>query len=388
MKKIQILVLVAFTTVVLTGCKTSHINRGADSTYAVSAQYGSLNGGWERASQEAMQKANSFCEKKGRKFVFVNEKRDGIVDWSSQASIISFRCKDIDATLASNVPDKTIKIQDKDGDNFPSEALNDERYKLDVNKIIPPKKDNDAVAIIIGIQNYKRLGKADFSNKDAQKFYEYAYRALGIPKDRIKILTDADADQAAFLKSFRNWLPLYVRKNKTEVFVFYSGHGLPSPDGKSLYFLPYGVDQDLLDETAIDQRKVVAAIQATQPKSITMFIDSCYSGLSKTGDILLSGSKPVTLKNSDIDYPTGFTVMTASSPDQISSSSTELQHGIFSFYLMKGMEGDADLNNDKKITVGEMQKFLLDNVQLKAMSINRKQIPQVVGDTDRVLVGR
>jgi hypothetical protein len=55
---------------------------------------------------------------------------------------------------------------------------------------------------------------------------------------------------------------------------------------------------------------------------------------------------------------------------------------------MKGMEGDADLNNDKKITVGEMQKFLLDNVQLKAMSINRKQIPQVVGDTDRVLVGR
>lgn len=388
MKKIQILVLVAFTTVVLTGCKTSDINRGADSTYAVSAQYGSLNGGWERASQEAMQKANSFCEKKGRKFVFVNEKRDGIVDWSSQASIISFRCKDIDTTLANNAPDKTIKIQDKDGDNFPSEALNDERYKLDVNKIIPSKKDNDAVAIIIGIQNYKRLGKADFANKDAQKFYEYAYRALGIPKDRIKILTDADADQAAFLKSFRNWLPLYVRKNKTEVFVFYSGHGLPSPDGKSLYFLPYGVDQDLLDETAIDQRKIVAAIQATQPKSVTMFIDSCYSGLSKTGDILLSGSKPVTLKNSDIDYPTGFTVMTASSPDQISSSSTELQHGIFSFYLMKGMEGDADLNNDKEITVGEMKKFLLDNVQLKAMSINRKQIPQVVGDTDRVLVGR
>ena len=388
MKKIQIFFLVAFTIVVLTGCKTSDINRGANSTYAVSAQYGSLNGGWERASQEAIQKANSFCEKKGRKFVFVNEKRDGIVDWSSQASIISFRCEDIDTTLTSTVPNETINIKDKDGDRFTSKALNDERYKLDVKKIIPPKKDIDAVAIIIGIQNYKRLGKADYANKDAQKFYEYAYRALGIPKDRIRILTDADADQAAFLKSFRNWLPLNVKKNKTEVFVFYSGHGLPSPDGKSLYFLPYGVDQDLLDETAIDQRKIVAAIQATQPKSVTMFIDSCYSGLSKTGDILLSGSKPVTLKNSDIDYPIEFTVMTASSPDQISSASTELQHGIFSFYLMKGMEGDADFNNDKKITVGEMQKFLLDNVQLQSMSLKRKQTPQVVGDRDRVLVGR
>lgn len=388
MKKIQILVLVALNAVVLTGCKISDISRGVDSTYAVSAQYGSLNGGWERASQEAMQKATSFCEKKGRKLVFVNEKRDGIVGWSSQTSIISFRCEGIDTTLASNASNKTINIKDKEGDIFPRKLLNDERYKLDVKKITRPKTDNDAVAIIIGIQNYKRLGKADFANKDAQKFYEYAYRALGIPKDRIKILTDADADQAAFLKSFRNWLPLYVKKNKTEVFVFYSGHGLPSPDGKSLYFLPYGVDQDLLDETAIDQRKIVAAIQATQPKSVTMFIDSCYSGLSKTGDILLSGSKPVTLKNSDMDYPTGFTVMTASAPDQISSSSTELQHGIFSFYLMKGMEGDADLDDDKKITVGEMQKFLLDNIQLRAMSLNRKQTPQVVGDTDRVLVGR
>jgi hypothetical protein len=388
MKKNKILVLVAFTIVVLAGCKTSDINRGADPTYAVSAQYGSLNGGWERASQEAMQKANSFCDKKGRKFVFVNEKRDGIVDWSSQASIISFRCKDIDTASANNITKENINTDDKDADWFTSKAFNNERYQLDVNKINFPKKEHDSVAIIIGIQNYKRLGKAEYANKDAQKFYEYAHRALGIPKDRIKILTDADADQAAFLKSFRNWLPLYVKKNKTEVFVFYSGHGLPSPDGKSLYFLPYGVDQDLLDETAIDQRKIVAAIQATQPKSVTMFVDSCYSGLSKTGDILLSGSKPVTLKNSDMDYPTGFTVMTASSPDQISSSSTELQHGIFSFYLMKGMEGDADFNNDKKITVGEMQKFLLDNVQLQAMSLNRKQIPQVVGDTDRVLVGR
>ncbi len=388
MKKTQIGFLVAFNIVVLMGCKTLDISKGANSTYAVSAQYGSLNGGWERASQEAMQKASSFCEKKGRKLFFINEKRDGIVGWSSQASIISFRCEDIDSTSASNVPDETLITKDKDGDNFPRKSSNVERYQLDVNKIIPLRKDNDAVAIIIGIQNYKHLGKADFANRDAHKFYEYAYRALGIPKDRIKTLTDADADQAAVLKSFRNWLPLYVNKNKTEVFVFYSGHGLPSPDGKSLYFLPYGVDQDLLDETAIDQRKIFSAIQATQPKSVTMFIDSCYSGLSKTGGILLAGARPVTLKTSDIEYPAEFTVMTASSADQISSSSTELQHGIFSFYLMKGMEGNADFDRDGKITIGEMQKFLLDNVQRQAMSLNRKQIPQVVGDTNRVLVSR
>ncbi len=253
---------------------------------------------------------------------------------------------------------------------------------------IHSKSNSDAVAIIIGIQNYKRLGKADFANQDAERFAEYAHRALGIPKSRIKTLTDADADQAAILKTFRNWLPLQVNKDKTDVFVFYSGHGLPSADGKSLYLLPHGVDHDLLDETAVDQRKIVAAIQAAKPRSVTMFIDSCYSGLSKAGDTLLAGAKPVTLKNADMGYPPEFTVMSASLPDQISSASAELQHGIFSFYLMKGMEGGADLDKDGKITVGEMHKFLTDNVPRQAMSMNRKQEPQLVGDANRVLVGR
>ena len=211
---------------------------------------------------------------------------------------------------------------------------------------------------------------------------------LGISKDKIKILTDADADQAAFLKTFRNWLPLHVSKEKTEVFVFYSGHGLPSPDSKSLYLLPHGVDQDLLNETAVDQKMLIASIQATKPKAVMMFIDSCYSGLSRSGDTLLAGAKPVTLKTSDIGYPPGFTVLTASSPEQISSSSPDLQHGIFSFFLMRGMEGDADINKDGRITVGEMQQYLSENVQRQAMSLNRTQIPQLFGDANRVLVGK
>ena len=143
-----------------------------------------------------------------------------------------------------------------------------------------------------------------------------------------------------------------------------------------------------MDETAVDQRKIVAAIQATKPKSVTMFIDSCYSGLSKNGDTLLAGAKPVTLKSTDIGYPPEFTIMSASSPDQISSSSIDLQHGIFSYYLMKGMEGGADFNSDGRITVGEMQQFLTDNVQRQAMSMNRKQEPQLIGDSSRVLVAR
>ena len=55
---------------------------------------------------------------------------------------------------------------------------------------------------------------------------------------------------------------------------------------------------------------------------------------------------------------------------------------------MKGMEGDADSNKDGKITTGEMQSYLMDNVVRQASLSNRVQQPQLTGDTNRILVGK
>lgn len=55
---------------------------------------------------------------------------------------------------------------------------------------------------------------------------------------------------------------------------------------------------------------------------------------------------------------------------------------------MKGMEGEADTNRDGKITAGEMQDYLSDKVSRQAMTLNRKQTTQLVGDTGRVLITR
>ena len=52
------------------------------------------------------------------------------------------------------------------------------------------------------------------------------------------------------------------------------------------------------------------------------------------------------------------------------------------------MEGDADVNKDGKITAGEMQGYLMDNVARQASLSNRVQQPQLTGDTNRVLVGK
>ena len=52
------------------------------------------------------------------------------------------------------------------------------------------------------------------------------------------------------------------------------------------------------------------------------------------------------------------------------------------------MEGDADANRDGKITLNEMQAYLVYKVSSHAGTIGQKQVPQVTGEVNQVLVGR
>ncbi len=253
--------------------------------------------------------------------------------------------------------------------------------------LVKIQASKDAVAVVIGIANYKNLPRADYANEDALVFYDYAIRGLGIKPENIKLLVDADAGQGEILKAFKTWLPARV-KATTDVYVYYSGHGLPSADGQTLYLLPQQADRDLIEDTAVAQSRINAAIQAAKPKSVTIFLDSCYSGAARTGQTLLASARPISLKANTQTFPAEFTVFTASTAEQISSSSNELKHGIFSYYLMRGMEGDADANKDGKITAGEMHTYLSENVAKQASLANRVQNPQLAGDANRVLVGK
>ena len=290
---------------------------------------------------------------------------------------ITITAKDI----YGNTDTKTISIARQAVDSRPTFArLNPASIK--------PQPARDAVAIIIGIQNYKLIPKAEYASQDAQVFYDYASRALGIKQENIKLLLDDDADVSGILTAFQEWLPLKVRKGKTDVYVFYSGHGLPGADGKSLYFLPVGTNKNLLAKTGISQREIVDALKSAQAKSVTMFIDSCYSGQIRTGETLLASARPVVLTVQETAYPPEFTVITASASDQIASSSPDLKHGIFSYYLMKGLEGEADENKDGTITVGKLQSYLAERVPRFAMTMSRKQEPQLIGDGSRVLISK
>ena len=92
------------------------------------------------------------------------------------------------------------------------------------------------------------------------------------------------------------------------------------------------------------------------------------------------------LSKSSHGVPSNMTVFSASSGSQISGALKEKEHGLFTYYLLKGMSGNADTNKDKSIQLNELSKYVSKNVKDQAAINGREQTPELQGNKDRVLV--
>jgi hypothetical protein len=248
-------------------------------------------------------------------------------------------------------------------------------------------KNSDSIAIIIGIEKYKNIFECIYCNRDASFFREYAIRALGIKSSNIKLLVDNKASREEILKALKIWLPRIAGEGAKEIYIFFSGHALASFSGSDLYLLPQNGNSQLLEDTAISRTELISLTQIVNPKSITMFFDTCYSGKTRNERMLIEKLKPILIVPDEKEMLLdNFTIFSASEFDQVSGSIEEAQQGIFSYYLMKGLEGKADENQDKQITNGELIAYLKTKVSKEAFSQNREQDPTLVGETTQVLM--
>ena len=154
-----------------------------------------------------------------------------------------------------------------------------------------------------------------------------------------------------------------------------------------LYLMAKDSDSDLLEFTALNRKEIIKLVSNFNPKSVTMFLDTCYSGVSRKGEQLVASARPIRVKvNDNLDLPNNFNIFSASQASQISSSMDKAKQGIFSYYLMKGLEGNADTNNDRLITNQEMANYLENKVSQTALEIySREQKPAFVGSSEKVL---
>ena len=246
------------------------------------------------------------------------------------------------------------------------------------------KANPNAVALIIGIESYSNLPPAQYADSDANHFYDYANQALGVPVNKIKLLTDAKASRADLLMAMKSWMKSEIAGGKSDVYIFFAGHGLASADGDKTYLLPSDGRRELLDETSILRDDLIASAKGA--KTITLFLDTCYSGGTRTAEVLLADARPIAIVPDMGSLPPNVTLLAASSGAQLSSTYEAAQHGLFSYWLMKGLEGDADANRDRKITTGELHDYVVKQVGPMAQRRNRQQDPQLIGDSARVLV--
>ncbi len=147
--------------------------------------------------------------------------------------------------------------------------------------VLKTKSSNNKVALIIGIENYKKSVKADFAKLGCQIFFWICKKRIRRKKENIKLLLNEDANLIDSISMLQKWLPSKIKPNQSELIVFFAGHGLASSDGKELYLLPQDSDPDLLSRTALSRTELFNEIVKLKPKNVTMFMDTCYSGISR-----------------------------------------------------------------------------------------------------------
>ena len=254
---------------------------------------------------------------------------------------------------------------------------------LDPTKRKSALENSKSAALIIGVENYERTNApATFADKDASYFHDYANLKLGVPISNILTLTNENAKQGDVLLGLKQWLIRSIERQESDVYIFFAGHGLASDDGSKMYLLPYDGAPELLDDTAILRDRLFSDVAAANPRSVTVFLDTCYSGTTRGTDMLIA-SRPIAIRALEQSIPDNFTVMTAAAGDQTAKPLEEAKHGMFSYFLMKGMEGEADANKNNEITAGELHSYVQTNVIQQSSG---KQTPELQGDADRVLV--
>ena len=249
------------------------------------------------------------------------------------------------------------------------------------NPLVGPKQETsrDRAALIIGLEKYEASAPAQFASRDAQMFADYAREKLGIPAGNVKVLTDSGASEREILTALKVWLPTAVKPDTTDLYVFYAGHGMPTADGSSAYLVPYDGDVRLLEDTAISRKRFFDEIGAAKPRSATFFFDNCYSGATRSEELLLA-SRPLSIKVEETEVPDNYLVFTAGESNQTAGVLDEVKHGRFSYFVFKGLEGEADTNSDGKISAGELHAYVRESVGRFSAGA---QTPTMLGDAGR-----
>lgn len=219
----------------------------------------------------------------------------------------------------------------------------------------------------------------------------------GFKKEHVLLLTDKTEKRATLQnikKALGTFLARSARKDDT-VFIFFAGHGAPEVDSRGIesdglakYLIPMDADPDDLFSTALAMDDIHTIFARIESERVVVFLDTYYSGAA--GGRTFASKKT---RAGDVDElflerltrARGRAIITTSRPTEVSIELAELGHGLFTYYLVQGLKGAADLNRDGIVSLQELYEYVEQQVTQKSRAVGGNQHPVMKGGLEGVL---
>lgn len=246
-------------------------------------------------------------------------------------------------------------------------------------------------ALIIGISRYlnnsRGVRNLDYADADARALYDFLQQRTAGSFERENMLLLSNEDATLF--RIRNALTSFVARASEDdlLLIFFAGHGDADPKAQqNLYLIVHDTNIEAMPQTALAMPELRRYVdQNVRSKRLILLLDACHSaGLSTEGTRDL-GNNLTTRYLQDLLYQGfGRAIITSSDVNEKSREDSKWGngHGVFTYYLLEGLRGNADINEDHYITVGELFRYVRDKVH---DDTDRLQNPQMlVGDNENL----
>ena len=227
-------------------------------------------------------------------------------------------------------------------------------------------------AVVVGVGRYERLPPADFAEDDARDAAAMM-TALGVPEENIVTLAGPRATMTEVVKYVEEWLPSRVGAD-SRVYFYYSGHGAPNVADGVPYLMPWDADASFVKSTGLPLERVYAALGKLPAKEVIAMIDACFSGAGGRS-VLAPGTRPLVPVRAPSRVPPNISILTASGSDEIAGSAPERRHGLFTYYMLRGLEGEADAAGTGHVSLKQLHAYVRKHVILDARAQDREQTP-------------
>lgn len=280
--------------------------------------------------------------------------------------------KTIDLKLNQTLASRKITIDAKE-DNRAEISIASLGSDVDKNIPVSNIKNDNTYAVIIANENYSDVANVPFARNDGEMFKKYCVNTLGMADNHVHVVLDATKNQ---IIGQVDWIKTVVdaRDGDVNVVFYYAGHGIPDEKTKSAYLLPvdaYGSNV----RTAYKLDELYSALAEKACKSVTVFLDACFSGAKREGDMLAS-ARGVAIKVNSGQPVGNMVVFSAATGDQIAGAYDRQSHGKFTYFLLKKLQ-----ESKGDVTLDELSSYVISKVKQISADEGKMQTPTIVSSS-------